>query len=70
MQKIKCKTPQEAIQYVKDHKLVYEEAEQQNTWNSDEINIVWWKDLRYRFSDEGAKKVAHFNSKQQVLVIY
>ena len=70
MQKIKCRTPEEAIQYVKDHKLVYEKAERIKTWGSDEVNIVWWKDLRYEFSDEGAKKVAHFNSKQQVLVIY
>ena len=70
MQKIKCETPQEAIQYVKDHKLIYEKAEQINTWGSDEVNVVWYKDLRYELSDEGVKKVAHFNSKQQVLVIY
>lgn len=70
MKRIECKSIEEAIQYVKDHNLIYESVEQQNTWNSDEVNVVWWKDLKYKFSDEGVKKVAHYNSKQQILAIY
>ena len=70
MQIIKINTVNEAIQYIKDNNILYEEARQYNTWNSDEVNIVWWKDLKFDKSDEGMKKVAHFNSKQKVLAIY
>lgn len=69
MKEIKCKTLAEATKYVEGH-CIYESVEEQHTWNSDEINKVWWKDLKYRLSDEGMKKVAHYNSKLQVLVIY
>lgn len=60
---------EEATKYVQEN-CSYESAEDQHTWNSDEINRVWWKDLRYRLSDEGMKKVAHYNSKQRILAIY
>ena len=59
----------EATKYVQEN-CSYESVEDQHTWNSNEINRVWWKDLKYRLSDEGMKKVAHYNSKQQILAIY
>ena len=59
----------EATKYIQKN-YSYESVEDQHTWNSNEINRVWWKDLKYRFSDEGMKKVAHYNSKQQILAIY
>ena len=70
MKIVKCNTVAEAVQYVKDNNLAYEKAEQQNTWNSDEVNVVWWTDTAFRGSDKGMKKVAHFNSKQKILAIY
>lgn len=69
MQKFTNLSIKEATKYVNEN-CTFESVDEQHTWNSDEVNRVWWKDLRYRLSDEGMKKVAHYNSKQKMLVIY
>ena len=69
MQVLKFSTIEEATKYVEEN-CTYESVDEQHTWNSNEVNRVWWKDLKYRLSDEGMKKVAHYNSKQKILAIY
>ena len=69
MQILDIETIAEATKYVSEN-CTYEEVDEQHTWGSDEVNKVWWKDLKYRGSDEGMKKVAHWNSRLKKLYIY
>lgn len=70
MIQLQIETVEQATNYIKDNNIPYEKVDEQRTWGSDEVNRVWWKDTAFRLSDEGMKKVAHYNSKQKVLVIY
>ena len=62
----------EAKEYVDNNNLYYEKKDETRNFNGVGINVVWWTDTRFKFSNSGMRKVAHYqgDEKQGKLYVY
>lgn len=61
---IPVKNKTEANDYVEANNLYYEEKKISGK------DIIWWTDVKFKFSDMGMRKVAHYDDKTHQLYVY
>lgn len=66
-------TKAEAIAYVNEHCLPEDYivgSSETYDFYTHYLNRVWWTDRKYQHSDRGMKKIAQYNEKTGLLVVY
>ena len=59
----------EATKYVNDN-LRFEKVDNQGVFGSNKLNRVWWKDVKYEYSDRPMLKVAHYQGTEEKGTLY